>query len=585
MTNSSLRLYECFCDIRVTKCLMWVTEEDEGFYGIYLVTSVKQETENEAVAVKDTYSNYVLCDNSNNFLYDAECRRLQWDDKTCETSPCMEYSIEMNVTSCSYPCSILLWVGFDNLTFSNFGDIPEPVRDLVCPVERPGTSQFSNSTIQDTTITFLTRNDSTGDIRNGTDFGRGDTTERESFVSGMTYTGVGGGTLVLVLAALGLYRYTKENKKKRNDEGNPASFGQSHSSSELSRVDSDRAEATSSSREDLEIVMYQTLDEVTDDIDGQPNGGGVDEQDYDLVMDCDNDVGDECRASKCPRPLPRPPKPGREENRTRLRTPPGTRVAKSLSLIKSKPTATSDASNLRSPGFSSISTQPSDPRPQPLLKSQCLAETAQSMTFPSVLPRPHKRLVDLKDHKSIGLVKLRQDQAVFGEVTEVKLIRTLTGHLELVNIEEELPVFVEYYTRLLLIKSTEGSMGIAGLVDTHEDLSGENKFTQQLPPGRGEKKESSGSEIIASSNNKHARYSDTVDKPNPTMIFFGSVSLDDDVRVDQSDYLTVLDIDRCDTSTSSDGYQTVLDTENNLPTSSDTCPEPPKVSDNSVTIL
>ena len=347
----------------------------------------------------------------------------------------------MNFTSCSYSCNILLWVGFDNLTFSNFDDVPEPVRDVVCPVERPDTNQFSNATIQK-------RNDSIGDIRNGTDFGRGDKT-----VSGMTYMGVGGGTLVLVVAALGLYRYSKDITKKRNDEGNPASLGHTPTFSELSRVDPGSVEATSSSREDLERVMYQTLDEVTDNIEQQLNVDGIDEQGYVLVTDCDRDECDECTVTKGRRPLPRPLRYERVTTRSPLSTPSGTRAAKSLSLIKSKPTARSDASTLWSPVLPSILAQPSDQRPQSLLKPHCQAEITQSAAVPSVLPRPHKRLVDLKDHKYMGLFKLRQDQSVFGDVTEVKLIRTLTGHLELVNIDEELPAFNEYYTRLLLINS------------------------------------------------------------------------------------------------------------------------------------
>ena len=49
--------------------MMWATDRKyEGLYSNYLITRVNQETENEAVAIKETYSNYVLYDNSNNFI-------------------------------------------------------------------------------------------------------------------------------------------------------------------------------------------------------------------------------------------------------------------------------------------------------------------------------------------------------------------------------------------------------------------------------------------------------------------------------------------------------------------------------------
>ena len=595
LTNSPLRLYECFCDIRVTKCWLWATDDEGEIYPslshITRVTSVSLEIhitsvsqEREPGAVKETYSNYILCSTENFLWAFAVCRRLKWDGDICETYACMEYSVDTNLTSCSYPCNILLWPGYYDLEFSNLGEVP--VRDGVCPVNPPATSPFPNTTAQETKIFSGKVNDSIDDLGNATDFGRGNKNETGSFDSGVTYLGVGGGILFLVVAALGLYRYIRGSKRKRNDEGNPVSFGHSPSSSELSRVDSGSVEATSLSREDLERVMYQTLGEVTDDIEGQSNVGGVDEQGYDLVRNCDKDDSDECTVTKGCRPLPRPPESGNQKNCSLPETSAGARAAKSSSTIKSKPIATLDASNLRSPDFSSKSTQPSNPRSQSPLKSQRLADTTLSKAFPSAPPRPHKRLVDLKDHKSMGLVKLRQDQAVFGDVTEVKLIRTLTGHLELVNLEEELPAFVEYYTKLLIINQKQGSTGVVGLLNTHEDLRSEEKLSQPLPPNRVGGMEFNNSEMMASSSNAYARYSDTVDKPNPSIIYFGSLSLDEDVSVQQCDYLTVLDIDPSDTLPDSDGYLTILDTDNmTYSTNSHISRESPYASYNLVTEL
>ena len=441
----------------------------------------------------------------------------------------MEYAIEMSVTSCVYPCTVVLWVDVSELTFSNFGDIPEPVRDGVCPVERPSSYQVPNTTIQETSRSFEKRNGSFDDLGNCADFGGGKNNVTENFASDMTegddkiveisiWVVVRGALIVLVFAAVGVYRYTKRRNSERRkvDKDSPETNKSSSSSSELNTMDYFRAEGTSSSGEDLESVRYQTLDEVVEKVEHPPHIDVLDDQDYTYISDYDTDChhSDECQISKALRPLPKPPK-----SRSGTKSIPSecsveTSGVYYLSSITSTSDTSPDASFLRPPTLDPDSTQPSNQRLQPLFKPHCQAETTKSMAFPSVLPRPHKRLVDLKDHKYMGLVKLRQDQAVFGDVTEVKLIRTLTGHLELINAEEELPAFNEYYARLLLINQTGGSLGVVGVRDTEDKPTGDS--CKRPEPGID-------SPVMAStSKNEQARHLNTMDKEKPYIIYFGA---------------------------------------------------------------
>ena len=175
-------------------------------------------------------------------------------------------------------------------------------------------------------------------------------------------------------------------------------------------------------------------------------------------------------------------------------------------------------------------------------------DDAQSVAVSLPPPRPHKRLVDIKDHKAMGLVKLRPGQDVFGDVTDVKLIWTRTGNLELVSTREELPAFVEYYTRLLLINQTGGSLGIVGSLDSDTEPTNDysSPYLQVLPDVS--RSDTPGFEPVSNSNtsaDENIRFSERTGKPisSTHLIYFGSVTLNQDVNLDPCDYLTVLDID------------------------------------------
>ena len=302
--------------------------------------------------------------------------------------------------------------------------------------------------------------------------------------------------------------------------------------------------------------MYHTLDEVVENVEHPQYIDVSGDHGYTVISDCDTDEGcfDEGRGHKGCRPLPKLPEPRSESTDTPPRSIVSASGFDSSSSMTSNSAATPNASLPRCATFCRDPTQPSDQRPQSLLSPHCLAETTQSMAFPSVLPRPHKRLVDLKDHKYMGLVKLRQDQAVFGDVTEVKLIRTLTGHLELINAEEELPAFNEYYARLLLINQTGGSLGVVGVLDTEDKPTGDS--CKRPEPGTVDQA------MMSPSKGAQAIHQDMMGKENPYIIYFGALSLEENVSVNLCDYLTVLDIDPKDIDSDDDGCLTMLDLNN-----------------------
>ena len=469
------------------------------------------------------------------------------------------------------------------VVFFNFGDYAEPLKDGVCPEKDASTTlapSFSSTRALnvDTLIPGI-YNGSSGHLRNQTGLGKNynnGTVDRDLNVSDSSrlslpiaiMVGAGAGGVIILVVVFVVYCKCIKSKKKDEREGgtktdtssNPSSSDFSNSSSELSKSDCVKSDTTTSISDDLEKVMYHTLDEMAGEFGHQEDFDVHDEQGYNIIPDWgpDGNFLGQSRARKSNRPLPQPPTSGRKRKLIPLESSQGSKAGQTpLPCRRPQPCIP----RLKQPGG-------------PLVLKVLQNDDAQSVAVSLPPPRPHQRLVDIKDHSAMGLVKHRPGQDVFGDVTDVKLIRTRTGNLELVSTREELPAFVEYYTRLLLINQTGGSLGIVGSLDLEtEPTNGfSSPYLQVLPDvSRSDTPEF---EPVSNSNtsaDENIRFSKRMGKPisSTHLIYFGSVKLNQDVNLDPCDYLTVLDIDPNDFPSGSDGYLTVWDLEEiNVSTSS-----------------
>ena len=538
-----------------------------------------------------------------NNLGGLTCRRQRWDDTICERRRCKEYSVELSGETCSFSCGKLIWKSDYELKiiYSNFGDIPEPVEDGVCPEESYTTTivtpSVSSTTVREistvfempnekndtTTITpsspttevessrssFEKYNDSVGDPdfenkirpnRKDNDKEKKDTLNetRSSEDNGSIIVpmpvlvgAVTNGVIILVVAIVVSCRLSKDKKSERNKIVCDIAAAQN---SQTIFTESDRAGIMRAQtlNENLERVVYHTLDEVADNVEHQPPFDKCDEQGYTVISDCDTKdfLSNDSRDRKC-RPLPQPPNV-RTANKIICSEPPtDSSAGQCPSLWASNSSAGTDVSSVKPPPYMSTLEDPASPK-----------DSVSSLPP----PRPHVRLVNLENLKYMGLVKLRQDQARFGQETEVKLIRTQEGNLELVNVHEELPTLKEYYTNLQLIKQRNGSIGVVGLLEAVTESAGnDGSADQPLPIKRSEYVTFDPETPLPRENAVDEDANSPCDeekRSNPCTVYFGSVELNAGVKVNPCDYLSVRDINPSDMSARSDGYLTVKDLEN-----------------------
>ncbi|GFS27999.1 hypothetical protein ElyMa_005325400 [Elysia marginata] len=483
------------------------------------------------------------------------CRRLKIGDDLCERTLCQKYSVQLNATQCSFHCGMLLWaIGYDlQILYFKFGEIPEPVKDGTCvePIEVDSTNITStgpttkNNTVHNRSISYTNSSNT-----NSTDFGpnRGLENSKSSSSSTPVLAGsVGGGVFFVVLIiALGVTIYFKRAKtgsRESNVSGtytdsSTATTGSS-SSTELNKSDLFQREIKASSKGDTEEQIYHTLNEneLSDNIGHNNNFDECDEQGYHVIQDCktkdhrSNHSGDE----KMCRPLPSPP-------------------ISSKRRLQSMSSERANTGQSRRFSDSSISTEPCSldtGKQGPSLPAfpfsyRRLSNGAESTAFPQ-LPPSHRRVVDLEEHQHMGLVNLRHDGPMFGHVTEVKLVRTQPGHLELVSAHDESPAFTEYYTRLLLINQPGGSVGVVGLLDPDGSCSEDQCQSSQLLCGKREpptQKPNHGETYgYGSYPGEHGSSSNYVSKQSLNIVYFGSLSLNEEQSMSPCDYLTPIDID------------------------------------------
>ena len=322
------------------------------------------------------------------------------------------------------------------------------------------------------------------------------------------------------------------------------------------------------------MEIYHTLEEMDDLGEHRPDLCDGDEQGYNIISEYDTGGCslDERRKEMGCRPLPMPPTFGSE--RRFITSKPSSESSAGPSMASNSTTGTdafefvpclSMSSSESSAGRSSLSMalnstaeidalefEPCSSKP-PIITGKPTSFTKPVSSLPP--PRPH---VHVRENlKFMGLVKLRQDQAMIGHETEVNLIRNQYGSLEPIKDQEELPAITEYYTSLQLIKQKDGSVGVVGLLERRlEQVREESSADQHLPNESGEyltlnpEIPSSNPEAV---DEKRKSRKDEEDTPNPYIVYFRSVKLDEDVSVNPCDYLTVQDIDPIDLPSGNNG--------------------------------
>ena len=470
------------------------------------------------------------------------CRRKRQNDNTCDRRRCKNYSVELNGDTCSFSCTQWIWLTSkkSEIFFRNLGDFPKPVEDGVCPEE----SDTINETTYFSTTVGHAISESSEKFNNSTgDMDPGNRQSPEGGVSMLMHIVIGtvaSGILVLVVLTVIFCKLAKARKCAGCE--NASTLDSSTSSSELRKN-----ERKSSSGEDLEREIYHTLEEMDDLGEHRLDLGDCDEKGYNMISEYDTGGRslDKRRKEMGCRPLPMPPNSASER---RLIT------SKSLSESSAGPSMASNYTE----GSDAFEFGPCSSKP-PIITGKPMSFTKPVSSLPP--PRPHVRVRE--NLKFMGLVKLRQDQAMIGHETEVNLIRTQHGSLELVKDQEELPAITEYYTSLQLIKQKDGSVGVVGLLERRlEQVREESSADQHLPNERGEyltldpKIPSSNPDAV---DEKRKSKKDEENTPNPYIVYFGSVELDEDVSMNPCDYLTVQDIDPIDLTSGNNGCLALTD--------------------------
>ncbi|KAK3767953.1 hypothetical protein RRG08_049509 [Elysia crispata] len=139
------KLYECFCDIRITHCAMIskLPTKQNSFPLKYSINNLRQTRVPDDLPESELYRQYRNTFECNAFQTltgrGLECRRLQVNDaiKLCASpsSRCMDYVMTHRSNECSFACTHLIFLGqvaLREVAVKNFGDRPVPVKDGVC---------------------------------------------------------------------------------------------------------------------------------------------------------------------------------------------------------------------------------------------------------------------------------------------------------------------------------------------------------------------------------------------------------------------------------------------------------------------
>ncbi|GFO07936.1 hypothetical protein PoB_003444100 [Plakobranchus ocellatus] len=536
------QLYECLCDMQIIKCSFTYKLQETTSFGFpyyYTVTDLQQVR--TASNVSSLYRHAFVCDVLRHFPQDdMNCYRQTVSDDICERRvDCLVYSVQLNSTKCSSKCSLMIWIADYtlDLEYYNFGDRPKPVKDGTCPTPEIPTSTGAtfNSITNRWSMNATELNDTSIDSISDTTTTSGgvvnsiSTIEQSKSSITLPYIGAGVGAFLLIVEVVTysgcLYR---KRKLKYSSAASPVT-----SSSEISASNSSRSLPDHMTSDDLEAGGYQTLAEAVDGTGDAEEAPECDADVYNIIGECvaGHDRWLNTNTRSC-RPLPVPPESDGSISRmsSLAATSEFSRSLPALLQIKTARPAETDLSlpNIQ-PG-----TQSCDP--------------------PN--PTPHKRQAESNQIEHMGMVNLRGGHPALSAHTQVRLVRTPWGDMELITLESDLPVFTEYYSRLQLVNIKDNGLGVVGVSagqtdnDSHKylDILETQEAVSQQSLHSTQEEQTDSALYTRSSLNNHLY-----------IFYFGSVELTESATVSPCDYLTVLDIDPEKVVTANSGYLTVLD--------------------------
>ena len=405
------------------------------------------------------------------------------------------------------------------ITTKNFDDRPAPVKDGVCPTDSLFTTSSPNITVSsgnnnETEKRLSEIIDIPTDETENSDF---DTSVSIVFV----LTGAAGAFILIVTLAAFINLHIRQKKRYK----------------EISQVASDScptypsriAQSLEVNGNEAETEAYHTLDEMAIKAEPVASLDESDEEGYQKIKDGNifnllpigRDVKKVCR------PLPKKP-------------------SQAANVIQESSSDVSPYNALSSPYLKVLDDQISAV-PNSISKTTSGHELSNNPSR----PQPHRRMVDLEDHQYLGLVNLRPNE-MFGHMTEVKLVRSKLGNLELVDSHEESPAFADYYTRIQLIQGEDNVLSVVGVLE--KTSCDEDK----TPRSDNLETPAANVETLTTRCTKDDQ-SVEMDLPNLEIIFIGSLASDQDTDLSPCDYMTVRDIEATCKSSGGYGYLTPLD--------------------------
>ncbi|GFO11435.1 hypothetical protein PoB_003794000 [Plakobranchus ocellatus] len=535
--NTLDRFYECLCDIEIIHCrLSYKLRAGVTQFSLpypLTVSSLEQFRAPSGDATR--YKNVLKCDVMQPSAHSGvECHRETAGDNNCVNNErCLTYGVQLNSTICSFQCAQLIWIfaARISVTYNNFGDLPKPTKsqclasDFPLPRKLTTGSYKSSEVFSNTSSTSYKSNESSG--------------ESQPFLIPLS-AGIGS---YLVVMALALYVAHRIKKRKKKLKGHTRTSPSTPLPGIIATPSSGSLPQDRSNNDEEERVLYQTLDEMADVT--RDEGHDVSECDaegYNIIQDfITGRRQNESRAERVGRPLPN--------------LPSSEIIAPSSAII---------SDSLISSSNGPYTTIPSHPPPGPVGINPSVPEHTSQPSPCRPNPTPHRRMADLKKYEKMGLVYIQGDDPAFKGHTQVKLVRTEWGDLELISLEDE-PIYCNYYSRLQLINLKDDAVGVVGVTDTQTDAHIYNKFQISETETEDSLRNDQSQYILETFNYKQAEERDSPsllkDPPSPyvDIVFFGPLEMVADASFSPCDYLTALDIDPGLNVCTDSGYLTVLD--------------------------
>ncbi|GFS24890.1 hypothetical protein ElyMa_001674100 [Elysia marginata] len=529
------------------------------------------------------YRPHFICDVLN-FVpgQDISCRRQLTADQTCETTgKCQSYAANFTLPACSLGCVDLAWLSAFTVP------ITYTETDHIFTLSENATCSASNNLTSDVTGTEAgTKTDSDGNLQ-------------LPMVLGIA---LGCAGLVVIVAAFGAWRACKRVRTREKSKRN----GESMESS----LDFPRGSRNKGFGDEREEDEYQEIYDIAD-------GGRVPEhfdepleEGYNIIRD-EKLKGDfsKSQAENASRPLPvlpdnkdltysEPTSTGEASSSVEPSPlPPQYRSGDFQSFSESpppvsstpgafSPSSTTDNGNLPatctttdSSSSSTSSTSSTVPllatstHPNALLGSrtrkpvtndESASKAMPTQTLPN--PAPHKIPQRENQYDHLGLVNIRSSYQSLSQYSQLKLVRSKQGGIELVTPQDDLPAVEELCSGLQVISLRNGSLCVLGLLE--EPPSDDyHKYFKILNMGNDQRPRDEASKGSSLKRKKGGLVQDpqqSAGLPEMQAIYIGSLELENAqtlVSTEYGDYLKLVDIDTAEAFSDDGGYLRVLDIE------------------------